>query len=521
MNSKQLQKEFPAVYQKFFFKCQKVASAPHSFFWIGDFSGFYGGLTISSKLPLRFYVGLEKIGKDKFEIEDEFQAYFPSLSKFQKIRLDAHIKRELTDILENKFKGYRLNFLTELSLGLSLGGLGAISAAISQLILPEGDIDQKFKIAKTIVTQIQIGRTSGATAYCALSESDYPCVFYQSGAKSWGKSLDELSDLPKNPAWAFDFGLIFSGNLVAGAAVIASAEQIKRISTRRQNEISNLIGEQTGSFWGEYLKMLDQVSKQTLLNFIEVFKGANDNRLRNFFEGLNQYQNLLHYLEISTTNIDRIYSLVHKISNKLDNGIGSGCKITGVGKGGEVLFAVPFGRYREAIPEAISDLSQGLNMDYASWSGGIQADPARIEQDLDKLIISEVSKTAKYCVKIYTKNETKTLLSDKSSVNADLVLNTITGKILFENKPVGSDKIVSQKATVEILSKLLLSDKRILKNNHLGKYSKSRYDLQGKIALPISKITGLDFQISGGVYDDFSIKLKSFDISIAVVSSLI
>jgi len=521
MNSKKLKGQFPQIYQKFFNSCQRVVSAPHSFFWTGDFSGFYGGLTISSKLPLRFYVGLEEIAKDDLEIDGEFEAYFPSLKKFKKIYLDRHLLGQLKNLLEDSLKGYRVHFLSELTLGLSLGGLGATSAALANLIKPNANFEKKFNIARTIAANLQTGRTSAATAYSALSPSSYPSVFYQSGAKWWGKSLDQLVRLPKDPIWPFDFGLIFSGNLVQGAAVISSAEEIKRISLQREKEISQLIGAQTGSFWDNYIKMLDQVSKQTLLNFVEVFKkGAEDNSQRKFFEGLNQYQNLLHFLEISTPNIDQIYSQIHRLSNKADNQIGSGCKLTGVGKGGEVLFALPYGRYRENLTGLVREIP-GASLDYTSWDGGVESEGVLTEQDLKEGIISDFSRRAKAILRTYTKEKVCCeLLFNEKPVQSDLILDQIKGKILYKNKPVSSVEIPSQRATVEIVSNLLRAENFCLKCEFLGKYGKSRYDLQGKIALPLSKITGLKFEITGGVYDNFSIKLKPFDLKISVISAI-
>jgi mevalonate kinase len=521
MNSSQLKNRFPKVYEEFFHKCSKAVSAPHSFFWTGDFSGFYGGLTIASKLPFRFYIGLEGISKDDFKINDEFDAYFPTLKKFKKIRLEPHIKNELQDLLAVHFRGYRVHFLSELSLGLSLGGLGAISAGLATLIKPEANFEKKFNIAKTIALQIQTGRTSAATVYSSLSTSAYPTVFYQSGARWWGKSLDQIEKMPKNPVWPFDFGLIFSGNLVQGAAVIQSAEEIKKISLEREKEISRLIGSGGSSFWDNYIKMLDQVSKQTLLDFIRVFKsGADENTLKKFFEGLNQYQNLLHFLEISTSNIDRIYSLIHRLSNKIENHIGSGCKLTGVGKGGEVLFALPYGSYREELADLVSQVP-GSSLDYASWEDGIESEAVKIEQDLSKDILSNFSKKAKAILRVYSKEKSYSkLLFKDEKIDADLVLDGINGKILFKNKSVDSSAIPSQKATVEIISLLLNSQSHQLQNEFLGKYGKSRYDLQGKITTPLTKLTGLNFEISGGAYDNFTLKLKNFDILIAVIFSI-
>jgi hypothetical protein len=267
--------------------------------------------------------------------------------------------------------------------------------------------------------------------------------------------------------------------------------------------------------------MLDQVSKQTLLDFLEVFKGgADENNIRKFFEGLNQYQNLLHFLEISTSNIDRIYSSIHRLSNKVDNHIGSGCKLTGVGKGGEVMFALPYGCYREDLPELIKKIP-GSSLDYTSWDGGIESEAVKFEQDFSKNLISDFSKKAKALVRVYSKNTTNSfLLFDDGEIDADLVLDEVKGKILYKSKPVVSKTIPSQKATVEIVSELLKAEDFQLKNTSLGKYGKSRYDLQGKITTPLTKLTGINFEISGGVYDDFTLKLKSFDLTIAVVSAI-
>jgi mevalonate kinase len=522
MNSIELQKSFPKIYEDFFVNCQRVSSAPHSFLWVGDFSGFYGGLTISSKIPLRFYVGLEEISANKVEIDNEFYSYFPALKAFRKIKFDKHIKQALNDLLSSEFQGYRVHFLSELSLGLSLGGLGALSAALAILVSDSADFDKLFNLGQTIAKSLQAGRTLGASTFCALHNSQYPTAFYSSGAKWWGKSFDEMMDLPSNPVWPFDFGLIFSGNLVQGAAVISSAEEVKITASQKQRLATELTGRAKLSFWSNYMEMLDQISNQTMLSFLDVLnKGTDDSSLRRFFEGLNQYQNLLHFLNISTPNIDKIYSLIHAASNKNDNGVGSGCKITGVGKGGEVLFAVPYGRYREKIPKLIKKL-EGTSLDFTSWSGGTEVENAHIDQDLVKNIISEKSGDVKSIMRIYTKNGLQTkLISDKKMIiEADVVFDTIKAKIFVNGKTISSKDLPSQKMSVEIMSKLLMSEKYVLNNDQLGSYGKSRYDLQGKIAIPLSKLIGLDFEITGGVYDDFSIRLKPLDLKIAVISAI-
>ena len=534
MNTQKLQKNHPKVYQDFFSKCQKVVSAPHSFFWSGDFSGFYGGLTILQKIPLRFYVGLQNIAPRGFEIDRNIACYQPWLKKFKEVRIDDDLHSKLNVALEENFKGYKIHFFSEVALGSSLGSLGAMSACLSQLLANSEQQTEKeiFRSAWQIAKQLQQGRTSGATAYTALSESSYPVVFYSKNTKYWAKSLDQLFPLADFPAWPIDFGLIFSGNLVHGQAVIKNADEVKKDLEKRKKEVQKLIGSVfSNSFWENYLTMLNQVTGQNLIALSEIFKrGADDRTIGFLFDTLNQYQNLLYFLGISTPSIDKIYSAVHKISNKLENGIGSGCKITGVGKGGEVLFAFPFGQCRENVKKLIENCKlkiENCGLDYTSWEDGFEKNGIKVEQDLGKKQISPFIKSDSYLLKIYQKENCATLIIgekeiDKNKKSLELFLDTSINKIYIKGRGLTSKKILSQKASVEILKNLLESQEKILKNLELPKsYSQSRYDLQSKITSPLSKISKLRFEIKGGMYEDYSLKLQPFSIKIGILEKLV
>ena len=73
----------------------------------------------------------------------------------------------------------------------------------------------------------------------------------------------------------------------------------------------------------------------------------------------------MEYREISNYEIDKLYVEVYCIANIIDNGVGSGAKITGVGKGGMVLFALPYGQYRNEI-EKIIDSDNIIRVDITS-----------------------------------------------------------------------------------------------------------------------------------------------------------
>ncbi len=519
MNSKKLKKQFSDNYEEFFSSCFRVASAPHSFIWSGDFSNFYGGISICSKIPLRFYVGLEKIDDDKFEVEEEFYAYSPSINKFEKIVLDEYITSNLSNELSEIFKGYKIRFLSELVLGLSLGGLGAMSAAIASLIY--NDETKKSDFACKLVKKIQRGRSSAATALCALCESALPIVVSSKNGKPWAMGFDKLFKIDQNTAWPFDFGLIFSGNLVQGGSVIASTEELQKESVANQYEIEKIAGYKTLPFWDSYLGMLEQVSTKTILLMKKLFiKGNSSENLKQFFSSLNHYQNLLHFVDISTPAVDKIYASVHKIASLAQNDMGSGCKITGVGRGGEVLFALPFGQHREAIFNMAKDLE--VSVDYASWQDGFEQFAGKIEQDLQNRVYSEFIGNDMFQIESVKKGHRTYKVSKNRQTDSLLVIDLVDNKIFVHGQKIDSKKIPSQKAACLIFEKLYQRKDWSLDNEQLPKtYATSRFDLQSKVISPLEKHLGFKFEISGTSFEKFELSLKALPADIAIIRRIV
>lgn len=525
MNSRELKGRFPDEYKQFFSSCVKVVSAPHVFFWTGDFSNFYGGLAVCSKIPLRLYVGLERIAKDDFEIQGEFKAYFSSKGKFQILKLDDYILNALQSSLEKDFKGYRIRFFSELPLGSSLGGLGAMSACLARLADSKKFLKKK---AIDLSKSLQRGRKSAATALGCMIDSPYPIVYTHCNNKPMAKGLDEVLDLPKDAIWPIDFGLIFSGKLVRGGAVISSAREMQDVSRNLQKEAMEILGSYNGSFWDDYLKMLNHVACQCLVGIKRVFCQAREADIAFLFSTLNQYQNLLYFLGISTPTINKIYSAVHKDANYLDNKVGSGCKLTGVGRGGDVLFAIPYGEIREKIQKTVGRISRRDNrevsLDYASWIDGIESKGLIVEQDIASAKLSAFLQRGMSLLEVFEGGALSEKIVGSNNINRekiDLILDLDTGKIIFKGRKPDSSEIFSQKATVEILIKILRSDGLKITNRDLpASYGKNRFDLQSKIISPLEKLTKLSFDIKGGMYDDFSLELKFFNISIGIVRKI-
>ncbi len=72
------------------------------------------------------------------------------------------------------------------------------------------------------------------------------------------------------------------------------------------------------------------------------------------------------------------------------------------------------------------------------------------------------------------------------------------------------------------MKKLLESKERKLKNKELPKsYAENRYDLQGKITTPLSRLVSLKFEIKGGMYENYTLALKPSEIKIGVLEKVI
>ncbi|MCL5407739.1 MAG: hypothetical protein M1429_04585, partial [Patescibacteria group bacterium] len=80
-------------------------------------------------------------------------------------------------------------------------------------------------------------------------------------------------------------------------------------------------------------------------------------------------------------------------------------------------------------------------------------------------------------------------------------------------------------ATIEIITKIIESPQLMIKNKSFNDhtYGQNRYDLQSKIFIPLNKALQkiakkkLDFQIHGGIYDNFSVSLNIKNLDIVLI----
>ncbi len=230
---------------------------------------------------------------------------------------------------------------------------------------------------------------------------------------------------------------------------------------------------------------------------------------------------------------DLIYARIHQLANKQANDVGSGVKISGLGKGGAVLFALPYGVHRRNVVSLVQDLraetGRAIYLDYASWIDGVGGLPARIEQDIEKGDRSHFLERDTLSLRVLKQGKLhQEMIASEHFADygrdIDLVVDQTTGKILIAGRPVTSKELPSQKATAIIIGSLLQETSLILKNSDIpASYGLSRYDLHGKIVLPLVKQikerTGRDLQLTvrGGMYDDYELRLEPSNIVIAVL----
>lgn len=541
VNSDLLKTQHPEAYRNFFGRVHIAASCSHSFLWTGEFAGLYDGIVVSQKLPFRTYVGLEHTPSHPTSLAGEYTSYDPAEQSFTTRSLDqtlhANLLKYLVGVSTNSptLKNVKVHILSEIPLGHSLGSNGALAAALALLIEHNSDINVVFQQARDILSAGQSGFSSGVTAYTALSKHHGPLVFQNHHDTFSVSALEDILDKPDALVWPIDFGLIYTGSQANVDSIILANDHTIHELEESSKHLQEILPETTmPNFKDAYMGVLNMTSGLMISALEELFtKGANNTRLERLFNTLNQYQNSLQMVDASNSTIDLLYMRIHALASKQKNDVGSGAKISGIGKGGMMLFALPFGTHRTQILELIETIREetGKNiwLDYASWMDGIGGEAGKIEQDIsNKQFSSFIDRDA---LSIYildqgvaTEHVIATEHFDEATKHIDILLDKTTGKILIGGEAVTSKELPSQKSAISILADVIKSPKFSLSNGDItGTYGSNRYDLQGKIVIPLIKRvkqkTGRDLQlvVQGNMYDDYTLTLNPSNIVIGII----
>jgi hypothetical protein len=347
-----------------------------------------------------------------------------------------------------------------------------------------------------------------------------------------GFKMEELFDISCD--WPIDFGLVFTGDFMRSGVVIKSNDSRRNFLSKAQETVKEMVGKSFKeipetllhdltknpySMWLDYIKALNNTSIETFFNLNYIFKfGASDGNVDDLVKSVNLNNSVFKLIDVSSSRIEQVCNAIKAVNGEV------GCKITGSGRKGDILFVSQFHGLRDGIWDVVDDLTkitgEDIWIDYLSWVDGIGEEGVLVEQDLEEEIYSDFISPSSYQVKhltregkihrdLYTYEE-----FEKYKGEMDILLDTLEGDIYIRGKKLTSKDIHSASETVNILGVLINNFGKVTPNDQLPRssYSAERGELQSKIVSPLCKTVEkmlkkkLPLHISGGVLN-FTVKI--------------
>ena len=599
MNSASLQEAFPEVYREFFSKCSIVTSASGGFWFAGEYAVLEGGLSITQKVPMRFYVGIIPTKKPGIVDLGGYE-FVPSTQEFKPVDFNYwwqatknifndFLQRELENSLpDGDHRGFQFTYITEIPTSAGLNASAALSAAMANAFLvytkkltPEiieqwntkksselvkdPLFNQAFRFAWKLEAILQGGFSSGSAVFACFINSIYPIIYFSEKRKKknnllegghfpaynfqtigifdkinyQGFNFEELEpDISGD--WPFDFGLIYSGDFVRTSAVIRSLpafeEHLKRVratikekiglAVKKWSEDSALVSiiKNPQEMRDSYIRSINSIAVRVFYHLLHTFRsGATEERFTKLAENINIHQDSLRIFNISSSRLDFICDFLVHEGNKLGESVG--CKISGSGKKGDLLFIAPFNGLRDEIWNIISRLQRETNenifLDYACWLDGIGSQGIVLEQNVNVGIFSPIisSGTTEVCQLTPSGELISSLYTfekfEKERNSFDLLLDTLEEDIYIRGRKLTSKDIKTARETVAVLKILIENLDKFVPSSSFSRssYAADRGEFQSKIVSPINKVLEKEIGkkipliISGNIVD-FSVKLR-------------
>lgn len=443
------------------------------------------------------------------------------------------------------------------------------------------DFRDVFRLAWRLTAIARGGHSSGATSFSAMVHSPYP-VFYFSKNMSqyinpasmgldssledcgiiekipfWGGKMEEIFTLDLPQPWPVDVGRVFSGTTINTETIYHMLSKLITETDELQLKINKELAPKTRIGKLDINSLFDFDQELNLycsyLDFIDVFNilaiklsfalkdlfisGPTEEGLRHFFSIVHQIQDFNHFLDHSNPHLDEICHKITELTAGENEFNLAAAKIESIGKGGHILFTGPTGAMPDNMPQKVEKFARqskkNIYLDWASWIDGFGESGLTVEQNIPAKKYSEfITKNAVRIttyfnssveIKIASEDETEKLTKD-----SDLTLLVPNHKILIAGMPIHSKEILSAKATVDILQKILASPDSKISNKKFAdsSYGQSRYDLHSKILTPLNKSLQshlgkkLDFHITGGMYDDFSVHINLQKLKISIIENI-
>lgn len=438
-----------------------------------------------------------------------------------------------------------------------------------------------FRFAWRLTAVARGGHSSGATSFSAMVKTPYPIFYFSKNMSKyikkesmnidtnledcgiidtipfWGGKLEEIFDLELPQPWPIDVARVFSGTMINTETIYHMLSKMISEIEGLQSKINKELVPKTQIGRLDINSLFDFNQERNeyccYMDFIDVFNilavkltfalkelfiaGPTEECLRNYFSVIHKIQDFNHFLDHSNPNLDEICKEMSKLTEKENEFKFAAAKIESIGKGGHVLFTGPSGAMPEEMSVKVESFARESNknvyLDWASWIDGFGESGLTVEQDIDERCYSDfISKNAVRAT-FYNNGSVNIKIVSEEEVtshpnNYDLTLDISNHKIWVAGKLLNSKEIFSSKATVDIIHKLLKSsDNKIFNKDFANSsYGQSRYDLQSKIFIPINKCLEkyahkkLEYKISGGVYDNFSVIIDPCKLRIAILENI-
>jgi len=584
MNSQQIIKENQEYYQEIFSKCPIVISAPRAFPFTFESLHEQGVLSISQKIPLRTYVGIEE-SSDRGINFSCYLEYEPCEKAFNKKILHDHIIKRIIDIIQTNFplfktKGISIHYLMELPINRAMGGYSTLCLCLAAAImtyagyfknhefdkicnlnlkdiLSNTKIFDLFQLAYKFNLAINSRKNiSGSGILHSLVYSKSPTIFIRDNSKksnnirniekddfSAMKLLELISDNHIAPA-PLDYALIYSGSMMSFFNKVTPYDYPDKIAlyeilnSCKINDVAQALNAdcfKNNDIREQYINAAVSITLETLYALKMITgKDLNEKNLDYLLSIINKNYSIAQIFNLSNPRIDYIISYIRNEADRI--GVNLGIKSTSRKKA-DILVSFYQDEFRNKIEQVISWLksntSENICIDYLSWEDGYETEGIRVEQNLGEGIYSKFISKDAIAVREYENHEcTKKIISkeemEKEKKNIDLLVDLKNKDIYIKNSKLTSKDIHSSSTTVEILKILLENHGKCISNKVLpeSSYTFERGELQSKIISPLVKAVkkyagkDLDLKITGSL-SNFNVCLNINDLIITVSEKII
>lgn len=551
-------------YEEFFSKNFLVISVPGRFFWTGEHNVLHGAPAILQKMPIRLYVGFEKIIGEKitfgnFKYLDREKNCF----KDYPINMLGSKIKEVLSFLQSYLKekncsqGININVFSELNPEAALNRHGSIATALARgLMILTGEVKNKSE-HELFEENYQLGfkienffrHVSGANVRSILDTTPDPIFFCQKNAGDPAEIVsfslrDKLKDgLAKNIfGWPLDFAILFSGSpQYTPVSIQLSAQYLESMNKLRNDIVCDFpLQSLQNNFLKEFLSEDWYCFKHKVTSFItfnlamQLYQLAHgkveEYTVSKIVQLVNDAHDYLRGIGASTEILEKIrYYLLSKHYNL-------GIKIAGGGGGGSLLIVSPLGVLRDNFNEVIHHLKDSINPSifpiYCSWLDGFEEEGLRVEQDLNRDITPIWLKSETVILRVW-ENSLKPFrqiifksVLNKFISNFDIFIDTRTAKIYLKGQSLNSQQLHSQKATAILLKGLLNRLGEEVKSTEIKLqtiYTRDRNEMQSKIISPFLHVTQevfdqrLPLRLKGGLGSNFVLELGKNKLKIALL----